>query len=143
MLSQAKFYTGNLCSISIPVPVSLSANVSMKMTSNASYYIIGIMTGENLIVADDVWHIDGKAPDIIKKTSHCSLLFFKRTRVASYNLSSFSVQRKYIGSDLLDYLQTSETHFGTFIRDKTSSEVPLLAGVGIGAGLLLTALLSQ
>jgi hypothetical protein len=144
------FYTGNQHFISIPVAVSHTSDVSITLTSNSSYFIIGIKTssgsnletrGASLEVANDVWNVDNKYPDLIKTTPYCTLLYYKRHRLTSYNLSTSSVQRKYAGPDLVEYLQTSKTHFGTLVKNQQSSRVALLlTSVGFGAGLFFAAL---
>lgn len=119
---------------SIPVPIELP--ISIISTMMISYRKVTISAPFDISNID--WNIDDIPPRLktVKNGGKIVILIFSKTVVAPYNLLSGGLQCNYMGNNLLVYLQTADTGFGSFVTNPQSGVAPMVFLAGLAALLI-------
>lgn len=124
----------------IPVPI----DIPISLTSLAVDGLMIVTISSNTNLSKLTWTISQVKPHKVTKLQEGRLLVisFRLNQVISFNLSLGAIQTEFIGSDILDYLVTSETGLGRMIQPQQPSFVPAMTVVGlfalIAAGFVAT-----
>ena len=117
--------------------VNPDLNVSITLTYRGGIAVVVIMASFRV---DHVsWSVEALQPrkTIVLNGGNALVLYFDKPSIQQYDLLSVGVQRKFIGPDLTNYLQTAETKFGPVIQPSSNSGALAFAGVaGITAVFL-------
>lgn len=104
------------------VPVAINLIVSLCSSISGRHQNIGITA--DFDISGIIWNIEGILPSSINITDNGKsiVLVYKRKIINTYNLRIGSVQRMYVGSNIIEYLQTADSFFGSYNIVTTSSQ---------------------
>lgn len=116
---------------SVPVPTNLMMSFTLTNTSTKTY--IGISSDVNISEID--WDVSGIKPlsTTTSQDGKSMTLTYRRKTLSSYNLNAGTYQRHYTGPDLLEYLQTSDSMFGSYTATDEPSSLGLFAALVVAA----------
>lgn len=119
--------------VSIPVEVDIPITITSTVIDGTM--IVAVQSNTDLTKL--TWTIGTVKPQKITPLNEGTLLImsFRLYDVGKYNLFIGSIQMDFIGSDIYEYLQTSDSAFGIIIQPYRTSLVPAFAIAGILAAV--------
>ena len=128
--------------VMIPVEVDIPISVTSEVMDGI--VIVAVSSLSDVDLSGLSWSIVGVKPQKITSFNGGALLVmsFRLFEVGKYNLMNGTIHADFIGSDLFDYLQTSDSGFGRIIVPSQTSIAPAAAAVlalllAVGAGFAM------
>lgn len=105
--------------------------VSISTYTNSSYTFLTISSQSNISELD--WHVNNLVP--VKKRvpkEGLVMLIYKREEIKALHLTTQTIQKNYLSNNLVRYLETTETPFGSNEEESFSRPyLPLLGVIGV------------